>query len=124
VPYLKIPLDFTSKKKCRELSRSIGAPLAAAMLLRLYLLAGNESPHDGGLDMEPSEIEARICWRGRQGKALEVLQVTGCLVKTEKGYRIADWEEEQGHLLKFHLRAKKAAKSLWKGGTVDATSIA
>ncbi len=44
------------------------------------------------------------------------------LEKTPEGYRVANWEEDQGHIWRNHVRAAKAAKALHRRETVDASS--
>ena len=48
----------------------------------------------------------------------------GFLEKLPEGYRVPKWDEEQGHIWRNHVRARKAARALHRKETVDATSNA
>ena len=124
MPHLKIPLDFTDQPKFKKLVQIVGVPMATCCVFRLYLLAAKESPMNGHLSCGRSEIEARISWHSRNRDILEALQEAGYLAETNEGYQMKDWSKEQGHFLKFRLKAQRAARALWKRSTVDAPSNA
>ena len=93
--------------------------------IRALCIAADEEAPDGRLPVPSTDtLEAVLGWKGRKDRGEEALLEAGLIAKDETGYRIVDWEVDQGHILKFHQRAKKAARALWRRDTVDATSNA
>lgn len=122
--FVKIPTDYFKGKKLRKY-QELSGDLAGGMPIRTLCVAAEERSPDGRLPALPTKaLEALIGWTGRDGLLLEAMLEAELIEKDEKGYRIVGWEAEQGHILKFHERAKKAAKALWRTPTVEATSIA
>lgn len=108
-------------RKYQELS----GDWSGGLPIRAFCKAAKEEAPDGRLDIPSTDtLETFLGWRGRKGRGEQALIESGLIEKGESGYRICKWEEEHGHILKFHLRAKRAANALWNGGTVDATSNA
>lgn len=127
--YIRLPTDakHTFWKKVRhykELSGdwSGGAPIVAVCQ------AAEETAATGRLPYLSSEaLENALGWKGKKGKCADAMLQASLISKGEEGFRIVDWEALGGHILKFHHRARKAAKALWEPKrrvTVDATSIA
>jgi hypothetical protein len=70
-------------------------------------------------------LEMALGWTGRRGELEQALIEAGFLEKIPEGYKIPDWDQEQGHIWRNHIRASKAARALHgKEVTVDATSTA
>ena len=124
MPYIVVPIDFFEKdKRMRKLMFRFGGR-SAALPIRLWCLAAQESPRDGRLvDHSTETLEMALGWTGRRGELEEALIEAGFLEKTSGGYRVRDWEE-QGHIWRNHVRASKAAKALHERITVDAASTA
>lgn len=130
---IRIPLDFTYREDTpyQLLARRVGHMVATVMSVRLLLLAGEVSPMTGTLVDDPLTLEAKVLWNGRRGAGIEHLELSGYLEKTERGYKVVDWETEHGYLKRFHDRSRKAARArhglpriLLDGATSNATSNA
>lgn len=121
--YVVVPIDFFERdQRLRKLMFRFGGR-SAALPIRLWCLAAHESPRDGRLAEHSTEtLEMVLGWSGRRGDLALALIEAGFLEKTPEGYRVANWEEDQGHIWRNHVRAAKAAKALHRRGTVDATS--
>jgi hypothetical protein len=123
--YVVVPIDFFEKdKRMRKLMFRFGGR-SAALPIRLWCLAAQESPRDGRLaDHSAETLEMALGWTGRRGDLEEALIGAEFLEKIPEGYRVLNWEEDQGHIWRNHVRASKAAKALHGRITVDATSTA
>src|SRR5450755_4309878 len=110
--YIVVPIDFFEKdKKMRKLMFRFGGR-SAALPIRLWCLAAQESPRDGRLvDHSTETLEIALGWTGRRGELEEALIEAGFLEKMLEGYQVRDWEA-QGHIWRNHVRASKAAKAL------------
>jgi len=124
--YVVVPVDFFEKdKRMRKLMFRFGGRSAAALPIRLWCLAAQESPRDGRLAEHSTEtLEMALGWTGRRGELEMALIEAGFLEKMPDGYRVPGWQEEQGHIWRNHVRASKAARALHGKDTVDATSTA
>lgn len=124
MPYIVVPIDFFEKdKRMRKLMFRFGGRIAA-LPIRLWCLAAQESPRDGRLAEHSTEtLERALGWTGRNGEIEQALIVAGFLEKVPEGYQVRDWEE-QGHIWRNHVRASKAAKALHGRITVNAASTA
>src|SRR6266853_1177490 len=122
--YVVVPIDFFEKdKRMRKLMFRFGGR-SAALPIRLWCFAAQESPRDGRLTEHSTEmVETALGWTARRGELEEALIEAGFLEKIPEGYRVLNWEE-QGHIWRNHVRASKAAKTLHGKITVDATSTA
>jgi hypothetical protein len=123
--YIVVPIDFFEKdKRMRKLMFRFGGR-SAALPIRLVCLAAQESPRDGRLvDHSAETLEVALGWTGRRGELELALIEAGFLEKIPEGYRVLNWEAEQGHIWRNHVRASKAAKVLHGKITVDAKSTA
>lgn len=124
--YVVVPIDFFEKdKRMRKLMFRFGGK-SAALPIRLWCLAAQESPRDGRLAEHSTEtLEIALGWTGRRGELEQALVDAGFLEKVSgSGYRVLKWEEDEGHIWRNHVRASKAAKALHRRNTVDATSTA
>ena len=124
--YVVVPIDFFEKdKRMRKLMFRFGGR-SAALPIRLWCLAAKESPRTGWLAEHSTEtLETALGWTGRRGELELALIEAGFLEKMPKGYRVFNWDLEQGHIWRNHVRACKAARALHrKEETVDATSTA
>jgi hypothetical protein len=123
--YVVVPIDFFEKdKRMRKLMFRFGGR-SAALPIRLWCLAAQESRRDGRLaDHSAETLELALGWTGRRGELELALIEAGFLEKIPDGYRVLSWEEEQGHIWRNHVRASNAAKVLHRKDTVDATSSA
>jgi hypothetical protein len=123
--YIVVPIDFFEKdKRMRKLMFRFGGR-SAALPIRLWCLAAQESPRDGRLaDHSAETLEVALGWTGRRGELEQALIEVGFLDKMTDGYRVLNWEEEQGHIWRNHVRASKAARALRGKVFVDATSSA
>ena len=128
MPFIKVPLDYRSLPRVRKYIQLSGDQVAV-LPINAAILAAKESPRLGRL-VTPSAraLERTLGWEGEEGRGVETLIQAGMMEKVEDGYVFLGWdkpwEEEQGHIIKFHERARKAAKALWERVTVDATSNA
>ena len=120
--YIVVPIDFFEKdKRMRKLMFRFGGR-SAALPIRLWCLAAQESPRDGRLvDHSTETLEMAMGWTGRRGELEEALIEAGFLEKMHEGYQVRDWGE-QAHIWRNHVRASKAAKALHGRITVDAAS--
>ena len=123
--YIVVPIDFFEKDtRMRKLMFRFGGR-SAALPIRLWCLAAQESPRDGRLAEHSTEmLETALGWTGRRGELEEALIEAGFLEKIPEGYRMLNWDQDQGHIWRNHVRASKAAKTLHGGSTVEATSTA
>jgi hypothetical protein len=123
--FVVVPIDFFERdKRMKKLVLRFGGR-TAALPIRLWCLAAQESPRDGRLaDHSAETLELALGWTGRSGELVQVLMEAGFLEKMTEGYRVPNWEKEQGHIWRNHVRASKAAKALHGRITVDATSTA
>ena len=123
--YIVVPIDFFEKdKRMRKLMFRFGGR-AAALPIRLWCLAAQESPSDGRLaDHSTETLERALGWTGRSGEIEQALIEAGFLEKMPEGYRVLNWERDQGQIWRNHVRASKAAKALHGRITVDAASTA
>ena len=125
MPYIVVPIDFFEKdKRMRKLMFRFGGR-AAALPIRLWCLAAQESPRDGRLVEHSTEtLERALGWTGRSGELEQGLIEAGFLEKIPEGYQVLNWEEDQGHIWRNSVRASNAAKALHRRVIVDATSTA
>jgi len=123
--YIVVPIDFFEKDtRMRKLMFRFGGR-SAALPIRLWCLAAQQSPRDGRLAERSTEtLETALGWTGRRGELEEALIEAGFLEKIPKGYQVRDWERDQGQIWRNHVRASKAARALHGKNTVDATSTA
>jgi hypothetical protein len=125
MPYIVVPIDFFEKdKRMRKLMFRFGGR-TAALPIRLWCLAAQESPRDGWLAEHSTEmLETALGWTGRRGELEEALIEVGFLGKMPEGYRVLNWDQDQGHIWRNHVRASTAANALHRRITVDAASTA
>jgi hypothetical protein len=123
--YIKLPIDFFDKdQRIRKLMFRFGGR-SAALPIRLWCLAAQESPRDGKLaDYSPETLETALGWTGRRGELEQGLIESGFLERMPEGYRVTEWERDHGHIWQNHIKASKAARALHTRVTVDATSTA
>lgn len=123
MPYIKIRSGYRSKPKIRKYIELSGDRMAILPVASL-LIAVDEQAQTGHIVISPGELERLGKWSGRRGEGVAAMVDAGLIRETVKGFEICDWEDEQGHILKDHLKAKKAAKARHKGVLVGATSNA
>lgn len=124
--YIVVPIDFFEKdKRLRKLMFRFEGR-SAALPIHLWCLVAEKSPRDGRLVEHSTEaLEMALGWTGRRGELEQALIEAGFLEKVPEGYRIPNWEKEQGQVWRNHIRASKAARVLHgKEVTADATSTA
>lgn len=121
--YIKIPDDYRSRPKVRKYIELTGDRMAILPIVSL-LLALEEQAQVGSFVISGSELETLVRWRGRRGKGIEAMVEAGLIREVPHGFEVCDWQAEQGHISKNREKARNAARALWKGGTVDAPSIA
>jgi hypothetical protein len=123
--YVIVPIDFFEKdKRMRKLMFRFGGR-SAALPIRLWCLTARESPRDGRLaDHSTETLEMALGWTGRSGELAQAFIEAGFLERTAEGYRVVNWEEDQGHIWRNHVRAVNAAKALHGRLVVDAASRA
>jgi hypothetical protein len=123
--YVVVPIDFFGKDtRMRKLMFRFGRR-SAALPIHLWCLAAQESPRDGRLAEHSTEmLETALGWTGRRGELEEALIEAGFLEKMPAGYQVLNWEQDQGHIWRNHVRASKAATALHGRNTVDAASTA
>lgn len=128
MPSLNIDLDFFEHPKTRRLVDRLGRG-AEAMLVRMWCYTARYYSETGRLTGLPGpEIEAVCRWEGEKGKAVAAMVEIGWLDLVEGEYQVHDWQEHEGHIARYKVRAKAAAGGRWtgkKGGnaTSNATSI-
>lgn len=126
--FVKIPTDRKDpfwKKTANYMELS--GDWYGGLPVRALCIAADQYPADGKLPVTSIEtLESVLGWKGKKGRAETALIEAGLIDKDGNSYRVNRevWEALGSHVLKFHLRAHKAAKALWKGVTVDATSNA
>ena len=54
-------------------------------------------------------LERILGWTGRGGELEQALIEAGFVEKIPDGYRVLNWEEDQGHIWRNHVRALRAA---------------
>ena len=123
MPYVIVPTDFFEKdKRMRKLIFRFGGR-SAALPIRLWCLAAQKSSRDGKLAEHSTEmLETALGWTGRRGELEEAFIEAGFLEKIPEGYRVLNWEQDQGHIWRNHVRASKAARALHGRIIVDAAS--
>ena len=123
--YVVVPIDFVERdKRMRKLMFRFGGR-AAALPIRLWCLAAQESPRDGRLAEHSTEtLEIALGWTGRRGELELALIEAGFLEKVPEGYQVRNWEQDQGHIWRNHVRAAKAARARHRRDIVGATSTA
>ena len=96
--YVVVPIDFFEReKRMRNLMFRLGGR-SAALPIRLWCLAAQVSSRDGRLAEHSTEtLEVALGWSGRRGDLEQALIEAGFLEKMPEGYRVANWEEDQGH---------------------------
>src|SRR5713226_2045059 len=111
--YVVVPIDFFERdKRMRKLMFRFGGRSVALPIL-LWCLAARESPRDGRLAEHSTEtLEIALGWTGRRGDLEQALIEAGFLEKMTEGYRVLGWDQDQGHICRNHVRARKAAKAL------------
>ena len=125
MPYVVVPIDFFERdQRMKKLVFRFGGR-TAALPIRLWCLAAQESPRDGRLaDHSAETLEMALGWTGRSGELVQALIEAEFLEIMAEGYRVPNWEKEQGHIWRNHVRASKAARALHGQFTVDATNTA
>jgi hypothetical protein len=125
VAFVIVPIDFFERdKRMKKLTLRFGGR-TAALPVRLWCLAAQESPRDGRLaDHSAETLEMALGWTGRSSELEQALIEAGFLERMPEGYRVLGWEQDQGHIWRNHVRASNAAKALHGRFTVDATSTA
>jgi len=125
MPYVIVPTDFFEKdKRMRKLIFRFGGR-SAALPIRLWCLAAQKSSRDGKLAEHSTEmLETALGWTGRRGELEEAFIEAGFLEKIPEGYRVLNWDQDQGHIWRNHVRASKAAKALHGRITDDAPTTA
>lgn len=130
MPEINIDLNFLKNKKTIRLIDRLGRG-SEVLLLRLWLYCGSNHPDDGKLaGYTASGIETIVQWWGKKGAMMEAMlsldnpQFAFLRALDCGGYECVNWDEHQGHLREYHLRAKLAAKARWDKKPRDATSNA
>jgi hypothetical protein len=126
MPYIVVPIDFFERdERMRKLMFRFDGRVAA-IPIKLWCFAAQHAPRDGTLANQSCEaLEMALGWTGRRGELEHALIEAGFLEKMPKGYRVFNWDQEQRHIWRNHVRASKAARALHrKEETVDATSTA
>lgn len=117
--YVKIPLDFFQRDK-RLLRLMALHDDVADIPVRLWCLAADESPRNGRLtEYTAKTLAAAFGWRGKEETLEASLIESGFLEKTENGYQVLNWEQDQGHIWKFKQKGKRAVMARW--GRLDGT---
>ena len=111
MPYIVVPIDFFEKdKRMRKLMFRFRGEVCA-LPIRLLCLAAQESPRDGRLaDHSTETLEVALGWTGRRGELEQALIEAEFLEKLSDGYRVLNWEKEQGHIWRNHVRASESGQ--------------
>ncbi len=119
---LNLDLNYFEHPKIRRLVGLLGHD-AEIFPIRLWCYCGLYHTDDGVFSgYSVQEIEGVAKWNGEPGTMVKAMVQVGLLDKTGKNYGIHDWQETNGHLIAFKIRAKTAAEKRW--GTSNATSNA
>lgn len=70
------------------------------------------------------ELESALGWTGADGRLERALIEAGLIEKDDEGYQVVGWEADQGHIWKFHQKAKKAGKASQMAHLDGAPSLA
>lgn len=125
--YLNVDLDYFDHPKTARLVGLLGRG-AEVLPLKLWCYCGKYHKRDGRLTgYSAHEIESVIGWWGKQGDLVNAMVKVGFLDTLEDsgGFQVHDWQETQGHLYAFEVRAKTAARAKWDqvACSKDATRI-
>ncbi len=114
MPELNLSLDFLEHRKTKRLQLRLGND-AAIYPIRLWIYVGRYHPENGLLSGYSREEVASICSSNATSNATSIIEamLDGFLEEVEDGFQVHDWLEHQGHLMAFHVRAKKGAKARW-----------
>lgn len=111
--YLNLDLNFLEHPKTLRLNSAIGKD-SEIYPIRLWIYCGKYHPDNGKLDgYTNTEIEAIVKWSGEKGTLVAALIKFKFLLKTEKGYKVKDWEDHEGHFFALRERAKAGAMARW-----------
>lgn len=124
MPSLNIDLNYFDHRKTGRLIRLLGKG-AELLPIRLWCYCGRHHAEDGALTgYSAQEIESKVAWWGRSGSAVEAMVEAGFLDQVENGFQVHNWQKRAGHIIRYAIRAAKAAQSRWaEDATSNATSI-
>ncbi len=122
MPYLNLDLDYFDHPKTKRLIGLLGRG-AEVLPLRLWAYCGKHHCADGRLaGYSGQEIESLVNWWGKSGEMIDAMKRVSFISKQGDGWEVCSWQEHQGHLAAFKVRARAAADARWKA-IRDATSI-
>lgn len=126
--YIKVPLTYHALPKVIKYVQ-LSDDQMAVLPIQAAILAAKESPRLGRLVIpSATALERKLGWDGADGRGIDALIRSGMMDKVDEGYVFlgwdSGWQNEQGHIIKNKEKARKAARALWRGVSVDAPSIA
>ncbi len=123
---INLDLDYFAHPKTDRLVRLLGKG-SEVIPVKLWVYCGKFHPETGTLTgISAQEIEAKVAWWGKKGKAVQALLEVGFLEKVQGGFQVHDWLDHSGHIRAYKERAQKAAKARWENASSiknDASSI-
>ena len=113
--YLNVDINYFDNVKTKRLILKLGQD-GELIPLKLWSFAAKFFQVDGVFkDMTGEEIVLMSGIRTAHDSAtiMKALVDVGFIEKTDKGYKVHDWEDNQGHLVSFKIRARDAARARW-----------
>lgn len=108
---INIDLNYLDHPKTKRLIGRLGRG-AEVLPIRLWIYCGRVHMRDGKLTgYTAPEIEQLLDWWGKAGEAVKALVDVQYLRKIDGGYECHEWDEYQGHIYAYHIRARKGAKA-------------
>lgn len=113
MPSLNLDINYFDHIKVKRLVGLLG-PGAEILPIKLWAYCAKHCPVNGSLNGHSiEEIEHVMGWNGEKGRAVDSFTKINLLKKIKNGYKIHKWEQHEGHLRKFHLRALRANFVRW-----------
>jgi hypothetical protein len=110
---LNVDINYFEHRKTRRLVSLLGKD-ADVLPLRLWAYCAKTRAFDGKLlGYAPEEIELHIGWRGKVSACIDAMIDVGFVERIEGGFKVHDYEIEQGHLAAFAKKAYEAAMARW-----------
>lgn len=112
--YLNLDENYFSHPKIIKLVGLLGIG-AESLPLKLWCYCAKFSKEKGVLENVTAEEIKHICqWPGAATDMLVALLAVCCIERIKEScYKVHEWEDHQGHIIAFHLRAKVNAKKKW-----------
>lgn len=110
---LNLDIGYFSHRKTMRLIGLLGKG-SEVLPIRLWCYTALHHAETGWLaDYSAQEIESILGWWGEPGRMLEAMLSVKFIDTIDSGYYVHNWHKRAGHLIAFHIRAKKGARGRW-----------